>query len=158
MHSEDSSKHLQKYVDYIMEVFDDLVNTTTQKTELSKRLYDIVTNQFGTSYVKGLFFSYSTAFDRNQLLFDLQLLRSYYFSDRLFRCPSNLSSRPVVEIFNPPVNTKRNLGRRSLRTMIQETKLHIQTSNFKLDLIKIKNSFLVQCLDSYLAFVFQNLF
>jgi len=73
---------------------------------LSKRLNDVVTNQFGTSYVKDLFCSYSTAFDRNQLIFDLQLLRSYYFSDGLSRSPSNLSTQ-TEDIFVPPVKTKR---------------------------------------------------
>ena len=58
------------------------------------------------SYVKDLFCSYSTAFDRNQLIFDLQLLRSYYFSDGLSRSPSYLSTQSV-DIFVPPVKTKR---------------------------------------------------
>ena len=106
MHLEDSSKRLQKYVDCIMAVFDDFVSSSSEKPKLSKRLNDVVTNQFGTSYVKDLFCSYSTAFDRNQLIFDLQLLRSYYFSDGLSRSPSNLSTQ-TEDIFVPPVKTKR---------------------------------------------------
>ena len=78
-----------------MAVFDDFATTTNNdKTKLSERLYDVIVNQFGTSYVKDLFFSYSTALDRDQLIFDLQLLRSYYFSDRLFRLPSDRSTLP----------------------------------------------------------------
>jgi hypothetical protein len=106
IHLEDSSKRLQKYVDCIMAVFDDFVSSSSEKPKLSKRLNDVVTNQFGTSYVKDLFCSYSTAFDRNQLIFDLQLLRSYYFSDGLSRSPSNLSTQ-TEDIFVPPVKTKR---------------------------------------------------
>ena len=106
MHLEDSSKRLQKYVDCIMAVFDDFVSSSSEKPKLSKRLNDVVANQFGTSYVKDLFCSYSTAFDRNQLIFDLQLLRSYYFSDGLTRSPSNLSTQ-TIDIFVPPVKTKR---------------------------------------------------
>ena len=110
MRLEDSSKRLHKYVDCIMAVFDDFATTTTtEKTKLSKCLYDVIVNQFGTSYVNDLFFSYSTAFDRDQLIFDLQLLRSYYFSDRLFRSPSNLSTRPE-DVLVPHINTKRKLG------------------------------------------------
>ena len=56
-----------------------------------------------------LFFSYSTAFDRDQLILDLQLLRSYYFSYRLFRSPSNLSTRPE-DVLEAHINTKRKLG------------------------------------------------
>ena len=59
--------------------------------------------------MKDLFCSYSTAFDRNQLIFDLQLLRSYYFSDRLVRLPSNRSTLPG-NVFVPHINTKRKLG------------------------------------------------
>jgi hypothetical protein len=110
MRLEDSSKRLHKYVDCIMAVFDDFATTTTtEKTKLSKCLYDVIVNQFGTSYVNDLFFSYSTAFDRDQLIFDLQLLRSYYFSDRLFRSPSNLSTRQEA-VLVPHINTKRKLG------------------------------------------------
>ena len=108
--SDDSSKRLQKYVDCIMAVFDDFATTTNNdKTKLSERLYDVIVNQFGTSYVKDLFFSYSTALDRDQLIFDLQLLRSYYFSDRLVRLPSNRSTLPG-NVFVPHINTKRKLG------------------------------------------------
>ena len=110
MRSDDSSKRLQKYVDCIMAVFDDFATTTNNdKTKLSERLYDVIVNQFGTSYVKDLFFSYSTALDRDQLIFDLQLLRSYYFTDRLFRLPSNRSTLPG-NVFVPHINTKRKLG------------------------------------------------
>ena len=59
--------------------------------------------------MKDLFFSYSTAFDRDQLIFDLQLLRSYYFSDRLFRLPSDRSILPE-NVLVPHINTKRKLG------------------------------------------------
>jgi hypothetical protein len=110
MRSDDSSKRLQKYVDCIMAVFDDFATTTNNdKTKLSERLYDVIVNQFGSSYVKDLFFSYSTALDRDQLIFDLQLLRSYYFTDRLFRLPSNRSTLPG-NVFVPHINTKRKLG------------------------------------------------
>jgi hypothetical protein len=110
MRSDDSSKRLQKYVDCIMAVFDDFATTTNNdKTKLSERLYDVIVNQFGSSYVKDLFFSYSTALDRDQLIFDLQLLRSYYFSDRLVRLPSNRSTLPG-NVFVPHINTKRKLG------------------------------------------------
>jgi len=110
MRSDDSSKRLQKYVDCIMAVFDDFATTTNNdKTKLSERLYDVIVNQFGTSYVKDLFFSYSTALDRDQLIFDLQLLRSYYFSDRFFRLPSNRSTL-MGNVFVPHINTKRKLG------------------------------------------------
>ena len=79
MRLEDSSKRLHKYVDCIMAVFDDFATTTTtEKTKLSKCLYDVIVNRFGTSYVNDLFFSDNTAFDRDQFIFDLQLLRSYY--------------------------------------------------------------------------------
>ena len=108
--SDDSSKRLQKYVDCIMAVFDDFATTTNNdKTKISKCLYEVIVNQFGTSYVKDLFFSYSTDFDRDQLIFDLQLLRSYYFSDRLFRSPSNRSTLPE-NVLVPHINTKRKLG------------------------------------------------
>ncbi len=59
--------------------------------------------------MKDLFFSYSTALDRDQLIFDLQLLRSYYFSDRLFRLPRNRSTLPG-NVFVPYIKTKRKLG------------------------------------------------
>ena len=110
MRSDDSSKRLQKYVDCIMAVFDDFATTTNNdKTKISKCLFEVIVNQFGTSYVKDLFYSYSTDFDRDQLIFDLQLLRSYYFSDRLFRSPSNRSTLPE-NVLVPHINTKRKLG------------------------------------------------
>jgi hypothetical protein len=58
------------------------------------------------AYVKDLFCLFRTVFDRNQLIFDLELLRSYYFSYGLSRSPSNLSTQ-TVDIFVPPVKTKR---------------------------------------------------
>ena len=97
---ETSEKAMHKYVDIIMAVCDDYV-CSSDKAKVFKSLSTIVANQFGSSYVKDLFLSYSSANERNQLIFDLQLLRSFHF-------PEKYSTSNAIQL-TLPVTNKRKL-------------------------------------------------
>jgi hypothetical protein len=97
---ETSKKAMHKYVDIIMAVCDDYV-CSSDKAKVFKSLSTIVANQFGSSYVKDLFLSYSSANERNQLIFDLQLLQSFHF-------PEKYSTSNAIQL-TPPVTNKRKL-------------------------------------------------
>ena len=93
-----SKNRMHKYVDSIMAVLDDFA-CSFDRAKVSKSLCTVVANQFGSSYVKDLFLSYSSANERNQLIFDLQLLRSCYFPEKLsISCENPLT---------PPLKSKR---------------------------------------------------
>jgi len=97
---ETSKKAMHKYVDIIMAVCDDYV-CSSDKAKVFKSLSTIVANQFGSSYVKDLFLSYSSANERNQLIFDLQLLQSFHF-------PEKYSTSNAIQL-TPRVTNKRKL-------------------------------------------------
>jgi hypothetical protein len=74
---------VQKYVDFIMTAMEANVNIPTDdKCKMSKCLYNVVSKQFGLSYVKDLFLSLGSADERNQLIFELQMIRTLYFPEK----------------------------------------------------------------------------
>jgi hypothetical protein len=72
---------MKKYVDFLLSAIETVVNISADKLQLAKCLNKVLKQQFGSSYVKDLFSSYGSNDERNQLIFELQTLRSLYFAD-----------------------------------------------------------------------------
>jgi hypothetical protein len=68
-----------KYVDCLMSAIEGVVNTSFEKSKLFNCLHNAVREQFGLSYVKDFFLSHGSA-DRDNLIFELQMLQSFYFA------------------------------------------------------------------------------